>query len=228
VRSKICWRDIAVDVDALVSLLRFMGASFEAETQTDGLHQLRRAEGFVRERPEDCRCKVNIQFPEASKGNLLEFVNGPIAHVDRGHSAAKLRVASDNVVGAMRNRGSADANALLGRRLDLPADFRAHVAFDVMEIIDEHDVIAATDLADDGIKVGRAVFFAVEVLLSADTPPLMSALASATSGMPPLPPAVADNSPVTFELAVSVLSIGPPIHVSTFDQRSSGVFMLAP
>jgi radical SAM superfamily enzyme YgiQ (UPF0313 family) len=52
--------------------------------------------------------------------------------------------------------------------------------------------------------------------------------ASSMSGMPALPPTVADTSPPMFKPAVSVLSIGPPIHVSTFDQRSSGVFMLAP
>src|SRR6516165_3524858 len=98
----------AIDFDALVGPLRFIDASFEAEIQTDGLHQLRRTEGFVSERPDDCGRKINVEFPEASKGNLLEFVGGPIAHVDRRHSAAKLRIASDNIVGAMRNGGSAD------------------------------------------------------------------------------------------------------------------------
>jgi len=105
----------AIDFDALVGPLRFIDASFEAEIQTDGLHQLRRTEGFIRERPDDCG------LPEAPKGNLLKFVGGPIAHVDRRHSAAKLRIASDNIVGAMRNGGSADADALLCRRLNLLA-----------------------------------------------------------------------------------------------------------
>src|SRR6516164_1533515 len=58
----------------------------------------------------------------------------------------------------MRNRGSADTDALLCCRLDLLADFFAHVAFDVVEVINENHVIAVTDLADDGVKPDRAVF----------------------------------------------------------------------
>src|SRR5262249_21614129 len=126
--------------------------------QTDGLHQLRRTEGFVRQRTYHCGRKINVQLPEASKRNLLEFVGGPIAHIDRRHPAAKLRIASDHIVRAMRNRGSADANTLLRRRLDLLPYLVLYVAFDVVEVIDEHDVVAVTDLADDGIKRGHAVF----------------------------------------------------------------------
>ena len=59
----------------------------------------------------------------------------------------------------MRNRGSAYADALLCRRLDLLANFFAYVAFNVVEVIDEYDVIAVTNFADDGVKAGRAVFF---------------------------------------------------------------------
>ena len=141
VRSKICRRvALSISIRWRVPCVSLMPL-FEAEVQTDGLHQLRRTKGFIREPAwMTAGATSMLSSLKPRNGNLFEFIGSPIAHIDRSHSAAKLRVTSDNVVGSMRNRGSADTNALLGRRLDLFANFLAYVAFDVAKVIDEHNV----------------------------------------------------------------------------------------
>src|SRR5262249_48730838 len=76
-------KDATFYFDALVDILRFGDAPFKAEIQTDGLHQLRGAEGFVRERLDDRGREINIQFSEPSKGDLLKCRGSPVAHIDR-------------------------------------------------------------------------------------------------------------------------------------------------
>src|SRR4051812_4537910 len=57
----------------------------------------------------------------------------------------------------MRDRGCANADALLGCCFDLLANLGTYFRCNVMKVVDEHDVVAASDLPGDHVEASRAV-----------------------------------------------------------------------
>lgn len=128
----------------------------------------------------------------------------------------------------MRDGSSANPDAALCRGFDLAADLITDCLIDVVEVVDEDDVIALADLADDvfdsdrreslrdagGCVAGEARF-GVQIALRDERDANLS-------------PALPENSNAVFLPDVSDLRTGPPIQEMTLSQRSWGRLMVAP